>query len=207
MVYELAALILLLGTLANYSVFLSLTKNPLFVTDTISSTIIWNLLLLAYGAPCIIAAFAVLLDNNQQWRRVTASVAALSLLIFVSIEVRHIWQGELDITQPMLAEELYTYSMVWLFMAIVGFLLSIRYNNSGLYRGSLLFLMIVVGKIFLIDTAGLSSLLRVAAFLGLGLSLLGLSYFHQKMGVEFNQSTNEDAYFNSDNTINDADKN
>jgi uncharacterized membrane protein len=205
--YELVALILLLGALANYSVSLLLIKNPLFVTDTISPTIIWNLLLLAYSAPCIIVAFAVLLDNNQQWRRVTASVAALSLLIFVSIEVRHIWQGELDITQPMLAEELYTYSMVWLFMAIVGSLLSIRYNKSGLYRASMLFLMIVVGKIFLIDTAGLSSLLRVAAFLGLGLSLLGLSYFHQKMGVEFNQSTNEEAYFNSDNTINDADKN
>jgi uncharacterized membrane protein len=68
-----------------------------------------------------------------------------------------------------------------LFMAIVGSLLSIRYNKSGLYRASMLFLMIVVGKIFLIYTAGLSSLLRVAAFLGLGLSLLGLSYFHQKM--------------------------
>ncbi len=65
MVYELAALILLLETLVNYSVFLSLTKNPLFVTDTISPAIIGNLLLLACGAPCIIEAFTVLLDNNQ----------------------------------------------------------------------------------------------------------------------------------------------
>jgi uncharacterized membrane protein len=206
--YESAASILLLGALANYSVFLLVVKNPLFIIDTISTTIIWNLLLLAYGAPCLVAGVAILLDKRRQWRQITGAVAALSLLIFVSVEVRHIWQGELDISQPMLAGELYTYSMVWLFMAIVGSLLSLRYTNSDLYRASMLFLMIVVGKIFLIDTAGLSSLLRVAAFLGLGLSLLGLSYFHQKMGAEFTQSTNEEADLNSDNnTINDTGRN
>jgi uncharacterized membrane protein len=206
--YESAASILLLGALTNYSVFLLVVKNPLFVVDTISSTIIWNLLLLVYGVPCLVAGIAILLDKRKLWRRVTGAVAALSLLFFVSIEVRHIWQGELDITQPVLAGELYTYSMVWLLMAIVGSLLGIRYNKSDLYRASMLFLMIIVGKIFLVDTAGLSSLLRVAAFLGLGVSLLGLSYFHQKMGAELTHSTNEESNFNSDsNTINSTDKN
>lgn len=205
--YESAAVILLLGALANYSVFLLVVKNPLFVFDTISSTIIWNLLLLAYGAPCLLAGAAIWLSRKQQWRRITGAIAAFSLLFFVSIEVRHIWQGELDITQPVLAGELYTYSMVWLLMAIVGSLLSIRYNKSDLYRGSMVFLMIVVVKIFLIDTAGLSSLWRVASFLGLGLSLLGLSYFHQKMGAEFGQSTNEETDRDSDNTIDGMDKN
>jgi uncharacterized membrane protein len=206
--YELAGFILLLAALVNYSVILLVIKNPLFVVDTISPTIIWNLLLLAYGAPCIIAFAAMWLGRSKQWRRITASVAAFSLLFFISIEVRHIWQGGLDISQPMIVGELYTYSMVWLFLAIIGSLFSIRYKKSELYRASMVFLMIVVGKIFLIDTAGLSSLWRVASFLGLGLSLLGLSYFHQKMGVEFGPSENKDSDHNADtDTTNGVDKN
>ncbi len=185
--YELAGIVLLLMSLANYSLFLLALKNPLFVSDTVSSTVIWNILLLAYGVPCLIAATARLLDNNKQWRKVTGVIAALSTLIFVSIEVRHIWHGELDASQDVLVGELYTYSMVWLALAIIGSLISVRYANRDLYRASMVFLMIVVGKIFLIDTAGLSSLWRVASFLGLGLSLLGLSYFHQKMGAEFTE--------------------
>jgi hypothetical protein len=53
-------------------------------------------------------------------------------------------------------------------------------------------------------TAELSSLLRVVAFLGLGLSLLGLSYFHQKSGLELTNLMMK-MLFNSENTINNAD--
>lgn len=191
--YERASLALLLISLANYVIVLLLFNNPLFVVDDVSSTVIWNVLLFAYGAPCLIAAAAMLLDSSKQWRRLSGATTALSTFIFVSIEVRHIWHRELDASQDMLVGELYTYSMVWLALAIIGSLLSIRYASRTLYRVSMVFLMIVVGKIFLIDTAGLSSLWRVASFLGLGLSLLGLSYFHQKMGAEFTQPADNNA--------------
>ncbi len=205
--YERLSTILLLISLANYTLFLLFLKNPLFVFDTVSSTVLWNILLLAYGAPCLIAAGAMYLDKSKQWQRVSGVIAALSVLIFVSIEVRHIWHGELDISQPVLAGELYTYSMVWLALAIIGSLLSVRYRSRELYRASMVFLMVVVGKIFLIDTAGLSSLWRVASFLGLGLSLLGLSYFHQKMGAEFTEETTQNSGDGeSDNQTDSVDK-
>ncbi|MEO0974407.1 MAG: DUF2339 domain-containing protein [Pseudomonadota bacterium] len=41
-----------------------------------------------------------------------------------------------------------------------------------------------MGKLFLIDMAGLEGLYRVASFLGLGLSLLGVSYLHQRLGAQ-----------------------
>ena len=39
----------------------------------------------------------------------------------------------------------------------------------------------VIAKIFLIDMSGLQGLWRVASFMGLGLSLLGLAWLHQRM--------------------------
>jgi uncharacterized membrane protein len=39
---------------------------------------------------------------------------------------------------------------------------------------------IVIGKIFLIDMAGLEGFWRVAAFMGLGLALLGLAWLYRK---------------------------
>jgi uncharacterized membrane protein len=39
-----------------------------------------------------------------------------------------------------------------------------------------------IAKIFLIDMAGLQGLWRVAAFMGLGLALLGLAWMYRNMG-------------------------
>ena len=41
-------------------------------------------------------------------------------------------------------------------------------------------LALVIAKIFIVDMADLVGLMRVASFLGLGLSLLGLAFLHQR---------------------------
>ena len=38
----------------------------------------------------------------------------------------------------------------------------------------------MIAKLFLVDMADLDGMLRVASFMGLGLSLLGLAYLYQK---------------------------
>jgi uncharacterized membrane protein len=43
---------------------------------------------------------------------------------------------------------------------------------------SLAILLLTVTKVFLLDAGNLTGLLRVFSFLGLGLSLLGISYFY-----------------------------
>jgi uncharacterized membrane protein len=40
---------------------------------------------------------------------------------------------------------------------------------------------LVIAKIFLIDMAGLQGLWRVAAFMGLGLALLGLAWMYRNL--------------------------
>ena len=54
-------------------------------------------------------------------------------------------------------------------------------NEQSFYRAGMALLVVVIGKIFLIDMADLEGLLRVVLFLGLGLSLLGMAYLHQKI--------------------------
>lgn len=47
------------------------------------------------------------------------------------------------------------------------------------YAG-LAFLMIVALKVFLVDMSDLTGLYRVASFLGLGLSLVGIGHLYQR---------------------------
>lgn len=182
-VYRWIAHILILAAFANYVIFLLLFKNPLFSSIELSATPIFNVLLLAYGLPCLIGLFVLCFQKDKVIRRIAGGIVAVMLLIFVSIEIRHLWHGQLNFYQATFAGEIYTYSMVWLVMAIAGSLIGIKIKSRDFYRGSMLFLLLVVAKIFLIDTSGLSSLWRVAAFMGLGISLLGLAYLHQKMQV------------------------
>ena len=79
--------------------------------------------------------------------------------------------------------ELYTYSAVWLVIAIGCLLYGAMNRLTSLNRYGFMLLGLVIGKIFLIDMAGLEGLFRVASFMGLGLSLLALAFLTSKVTV------------------------
>ena len=66
-------------------------------------------------------------------------------------------------------------------MALTGLLAGCWRRTQSLYVAGLVVLALVIGKLFLVDLAGLEGLFRVASFMGLGLSLLGLAYLHQRL--------------------------
>lgn len=178
--YSLCAYILLLAATLNYMLALLLKYNPLWTNDSISSTPVFNLLLLAYGMPIVLCALCYYLINANL-RKLVGCIGAFTLLYFVSIEIRHLWQGQLDIHATGSDGEHYTYSMAWLLIAVIGTVLGIRFSRTLLYKGAMIFLLAVVAKIFLLDMAGLTSLWRVGSFMALGLCLLGLAWFHQRI--------------------------
>ncbi|MBB5321623.1 DUF2339 domain-containing protein [Marinobacter oulmenensis] len=157
---------------------LLLLKNPLWEPAAISSMPIFNSLLLAYGLPVVLAAISYFLLEGQL-RKIAAASAGAALLYFVSIEIHHLWQGELSIHNVISDGEHYTYSMVWLLMSVAGTIAGIRFQTQRLYRAAMLLLMLVIAKIFLFDMSDVTGLWRVASFMGLGLCLLGLAYIHQ----------------------------
>lgn len=46
---------------------------------------------------------------------------------------------------------------------------------------SLILLLVTIGKVFLVDASELEGLFRVLSFLGLGLALIGIGFFYNKV--------------------------
>lgn len=171
--------VLMVLALASYA--LSLTAlNPLWASESVSSTPFVNLLLLAYGAPVVVAVLARYLFEPG-FEKLAAAVAAGGSFVFVSMQIRHLWQGALDLDLPTSHGELYTYSIVWMVMAVAAMLIAARRLSAPVYRAGMGLLLLVIAKIFLVDMSDLDGLLRVASFLGLGLSLLGVAYLYQRI--------------------------
>ncbi|TGN38894.1 DUF2339 domain-containing protein [Marinobacter confluentis] len=160
---------------------LMIYHNPWWGQHSVGDTPVFNLLLLAYGAPVLLA---VALSRSPQlvpshWSRI---VAGVGFGLFTLLEIRHLWQGsEMALTQGMSEGELYTYSGVGLLYAIGAVVFGASKAKTLLYKAGMVLLGLVTAKIFLVDMAGLQGLWRVAAFMGLGLALLGLAWMHRRI--------------------------
>ncbi len=180
--YVICSKVLLTLSLLNYGIVLTLL-NPLWSDEIVAATPIWNILLPAYGLP-VVVSWLVYRYYDEKFRKVAISVTSAGFLIFVTLQIRHLWNGTLDLGLPFKDTELYTYSIVWLAISVLTILVATSRNEQLFYRAGMVLLIVVIGKIFIIDMADLEGLLRVASFMGLGLSLLGLAYLHQKIADE-----------------------
>ncbi|CAN0580768.1 unnamed protein product, partial [Ectocarpus sp. 12 AP-2014] len=170
----------LLG-LAGVSYLTLLTwHNPWWGSEAISATPVFNLLLLAYGAP-VLLALAVSRFPQLAPRFWALCVAAAGFLLFTAFEIRQLWQGsDMALSSGVSEGELYSYSVVGMAYAIVAILYATGRHHPVLYKAGMALLGLVIGKIFLIDMSGLQGLWRVAAFMGLGLALLGLAWLYRR---------------------------
>jgi len=169
--------------LAGFS-YLSLISyhNPWWADHTVGGRPIFNLLLLAYAAPALLATIISRFAQLAP-RRWSLGVAAGGFLLFTALQIRHLWQGvELSLSYGVSEGELYTYSIVGLLYAIVAIVYGTSARKNLLYKTGMALLGLVIAKIFLIDMAGLQGFWRVAAFMGLGLALLGLAWIYRNAG-------------------------
>ena len=179
--YERCGDVLLSISLMSYIVQ-AVLNNPWWSGEIISGAPVINILLLAYGAPVAIAAYMLTRIKHSWVRNPIAIGGALGAILFVSLEIRQLWQGSnLSLSVPTSAGELYTYSVVFMIIAIAAILSGARYSIKPVSSGGMTLLAGVVGKIFLIDMSGLDGLLRVASFMGLGLSMLAMAWFYQRI--------------------------
>lgn len=174
--------LLMLAGLGNYLAILiaTITSEP-WAWRVIGERPLLNMLLPAFGGAALLA-FLVSRFYLPTVRRLAELVAAVAAFVWVSLEVRHLWQGSIRLDTSAETGELYTYSAVWLVMAVVGILLGSWKGWRGCYQGGMAVLALVIVKLFLVDMSGLEGLLRVASFMGMGLALLGIAYLHQKLG-------------------------
>jgi hypothetical protein len=161
-----------------------LVSSPLVKPHDVGSLPIINALLLPYAIPVVWLLAATIALTRRGFAQVVPTVhAGAMLLVFawVTLNVRQIFQGPI-LSNPGLSgdSEVYAYSIAWLILGI-GLLVAGTWRHDKLIRfASLAVMVLTVGKVFLYDASELTGLFRVLSFLGLGLSLLGLSWFYTR---------------------------
>jgi uncharacterized membrane protein len=113
--------------------------------------------------------------------RLTKAVPMITLaliFVWVNFEIRRFYQGSFLDGYATSDAEFYTYSVAWLVFGLVLLFLGTLRGNQMMRYVSLALMLLTVTKAFLFDAGSLTGLYRVFSFLGLGLSLIGLSYFY-----------------------------
>ncbi len=165
-------------------VFLQLlASNPVFTGDPVGRLPVFNDLFLAYALPGALLLATTWWLGRIGFGGLTKPVQFLSFIlffVFVSMEVQHAYQGQVLTGVAQSDAEFYSYSVAWLGFALVLLALGIYRQAPMLRYASLAVLLLTVAKVFLLDMADLTGLLRVASFLGLGLCLVGIGYIYQR---------------------------
>ncbi|TMO95771.1 DUF2339 domain-containing protein [Pseudoalteromonas sp. S3260] len=162
----------------------TLDDNPLLMRLYVGETPIFNWLLLIWFVPSLLALWLASLVKslNAKLSQITLGVSGLLALLAINTLIRQYWQGGFIYLDKATSDaELYSYSVIWLLLGalvvIAGHLKQLRLlQNVGLGV-----LGAVIVKVFLIDMANLTGLLKALSFIGLGLSLVGLSWLFQKL--------------------------
>ena len=143
---------------------------------------ILDALLLADAVPALCYAVIAWFSSRAPLLRPIARVAAaIFAFAWVTLEIRHIFQGEVWLWARSGEAEWYAYSLAWLAFAGVALALGLVRRNVWLRRLGLIGIGLVIGKVFLSDMAELNGVLRALSFLGLGGALVGLGYAYRRL--------------------------
>jgi uncharacterized membrane protein len=158
--------------------------NPVmpFLGSPVEGWFLLDSLFLAYAIPAMLYAALGFyrLGPRVLWQAALVLAAGFAFL-WVTLEVRHFFQGD-HLNQGFTGEaEWYAYSAAWLAFAAAGLGAALKWRSLWLRRASLLGLGLVVGKVFLSDMADLSGALRALSFIGLGTVLVGIGYAYRRL--------------------------
>lgn len=147
--------------------------------EVILGPVIVNTLMVAYLFPALVLmAGAMRIKSLPLSISLLLKIGAVALsAMWLGLTIRHFWQGAEGmasgtVTQP----ELYSYTLALLVVGAAVFYQAIARSSKVLRRAGLAVIGLAVAKAFLIDISGLGGLIRVFAFLGLGLLLAALAW-------------------------------
>ena len=99
--------------------------------------------------------------------------------LYAVIEIRRFWNGDVIHNAAIRQPELYTYTLALMLLGAGLIRLAIAQQSEAMRRLGMAVIGLTIAKVFFWDAAGLSGLMRVASFAGLGLSLLGLAQLNR----------------------------
>jgi uncharacterized membrane protein len=175
-------LALIASGLAHNLLYSLLLHNPLWAEQAVGAWPLVNLLLPAFAIG--FAGPALIGRLRPDWLPALQLPATLLrmavILLFAYASLRQLFAGSLLAGTPIGATENIGWSVLAIGLAI-GFLLwGIRRGEPAWRIGSLLLMLVAVGKVFLLDASGLEGLLRIVSFLALGFSLIGIGWLYSR---------------------------
>ena len=185
-VFHASALIFGVIAAAEILVGLGLVQNPLFSEDRVRGPVIFSSLLLAYLLPGLAAIVLVRVARGARrpaWFVTGAAVLALVLLFgYVTLEVRHAFQGErLSIWEGASAPEIWSYSVAWLALGLLFLFYGLWRGSTEARLASAAVVVLSVLKVFLYDLTGIGGFWRAFSVICLGAVLIGIGLVYQKL--------------------------
>jgi uncharacterized membrane protein len=170
------------GALAHFGLFTFILHNPLWASQAVGTLPIINLLLPAYGVAilatlCLRKALASV-ELFKPWLFDAALMVLIGMLALS--ELRQVFAGTILSGDPVGQTEDLLRSVLGIVLAI-GFLMWGARKQTRSWRiGSLVLMLAAVLKVFLLDASGLDGLIRIASFVALGFSLIGIGWFYSR---------------------------
>lgn len=162
----------------------TLNENPLLTSLYVGETPVFNWVILMWLIPSALALWLAKLVKsiNTQLSKITLAVAGVLTALAITALIRQYWQGAyIYLGKTTSDAELYSYSIIWLLLGALVVISGHLKQQLLLQKIGLGILGAVIVKVFLIDMASLTGLLKAISFIGLGLSLVGLSWLFQKL--------------------------
>ena len=173
---------LVAAALAHFGVFTLILHNPLLSVQHVGPTPIANWL-----TPAYLIAIAAVWHVQSQWDNIPAAVrtageaAKMTLIALLAYSLlRHAFAGSVLTASTVGQTESLLISLLGIVLEL-GFLVWGSWRAARSWRiGSLVLMLVAVIKVFLIDAAGLEGLLRIASFMALGFSLIGIGWVYSR---------------------------
>ena len=154
--------------IASFVLLEGLATNPAWNHDAVGRLPVLNGVLWSVGLPTVLLVVVAKALAHRQVQRLPGlcRVTALAgLFAFVTLEIRQAFRGNFLDASSTSGAESYAYSASWILLAVAWLVAGIVRKGRLLRLGSLLVMLLAVGKVFLVDMAGLEGFLRVFAFL------------------------------------------
>jgi uncharacterized membrane protein len=163
-------------------VWQAIFANPLWTGEPVGRLLIFDVPTLAFALPALCwAAIAWFGLGPRPLRQAARVLAAGFSFLWLSLEIRHAFRGEVLTWGESGEAEWYAYSAAWLAFAGVGLAAGLIWRDVWLRRAALAGVGLVVAKVFLSDMAALGGVLRALSFLGLGGALLGIGHAYRRL--------------------------
>ncbi len=164
---------------------LAIDQNPLFTREVIRGAPWLSSLSIAYlvpGAMAVVAARAAR-DVRPVWYVNMIAVLAVALLVaFVTLEVRHTFQGPvIHWWRRTGGAEQWAYSVAWLTLGLAFLAYGVAFRSKPARLASAALVVLSVLKVFLLDMQGLTGLWRALSFISLGFVLIGIGLVYQRL--------------------------